>query len=640
MDEQNNLHTGMEDTQLIIPNWTPDDFKGTEPYKWLYEHRNIPTFKSLWFDVQEMAKTLQFSKQRFAIKWQEYENSILPKNCGDYDTNFPDQPIQLHCGKYICDEYGVAYLDRYGNQIDVCLHPIMPVARIINQDTAEQYIRIAFQRGGTWKTLDTEKTIAYSATKVVSLSGVGVGVTSESAKSLVSFLCDMESLNYDTLPEIRTTSRLGWHGNAFVPYDKTLQYIDNGNAQIVGSIKHSGDYNVWLNAIKATRNGEAKHLPARMAVAASFASPLLSKLGFLPFWLNLHSTISSSGKSVSVMLAASVWGNPDIGKGLPINANSTTNSLEVIASSLNNIPLFIDELQTAQKEKGFALTAYNLCEGSGKARLNRGAKLQPLLHWSLATISSGEQTVTNDLDHEGALARVVEIGVTEPVFSDPHAIVNTIKENFGFAGQLFIEALAGEDWNALREEANRISKLLQDKGVQLKQADSGAVVIIADRLAAKHIFHDQKNALTVEDVQTFLKLETDTDMNRRVYEHICGWCLQYKGYFESDDHQYVTQFYGKRVTDTHYRIAKNPLKAELARNGFNYDSFIEWCVQNGAMKDKSGTPAKQHLCKSSTRLLDFFTDAFDNEAETTEPTKAEAEPANPGTVVDVPDLPF
>ena len=50
------------------------------------------------------------------------------------------------------------------------------------------------------------------------------------------------------------------------------------------------------------------------------------------------------------------------------------------------------------------------------------------------------------------------------------------------------------------------------------------------------------------------------------------------------------------------------------------------------MKDKSGTPAKQHLSKDSQRLLDFFTDALNNEAETGT--------ANPGTVVDVPDLPF
>lgn len=632
MDEQNSLHTGTEEAQLIIPNWTPDDFKGIEPYKWLYEHRNIPTFKSLWYDVQEMAKTFQFSKQRFTVKWQEYENSILPKNSGDYVTTFPDQPIQLQSGKYICDEYGVAYLDRYGNQMDVCLHPIMPVARIINQDTAEQYIRIAFQRGGTWKTLDIEKTIAYSATKVVSLSGVGVGVTSENARYLVSFLCDMESLNYDILREIRTTSRLGWHGNAFVPYDKTLQYINNGNSQIVGSIKQSGDYNIWLEAIKATRDGTARHLPARIAIAASFASPLLSKVGYLPFWCNIHSTISSSCKSVSVMMAASVWGKPDIGHGLTISANGTTNALEVVASSLNNIPLFIDELQTAQKEKGFGQTAYNLCEGAGRGRLNRGAKLQPLLHWCLVTISSGEQTVTNDLDHEGALARVVEVNVKEPVLSDPHTVVNTIKENYGFAGAAYVKAIAGEDMSALKKETDRISKSLQESGVQVKQADSGAMLIIADRLAAKYIFNDQENALTEDDVRQYLKLEVDTDMNRRVYEHICGWCLQYKGYFESEGNQYVTQFYGKQVSDTHYRLAKNPLRAELARNGFNYDSFVEWCVHHGAMKDKSGTPAKQHLSKDSQRLLDFFTDALNNEAETG--------PVNPGTVVDVPELPF
>lgn len=636
MKDKEAMQTGMEETQVSIPEWTLEDFTGTEPYRWLYDHReNKLLYRQLVITAKNLAKRCHFNITDFNDMLSGYIASRMPKNADNYVTAFPGQKHEFVSGKYICDNDGVRYTWKLGEEIAVCSHPILPIARIINQDTGEQHVRIAFRRGGVWKTLDVEKKVAYTAKKAADcLSGKGIAVTSENAKYLVAYLCDMESMNYDTLPEIRMTSKLGWHDDRFVPYDGTLKYLDNGNSQLVGAIRQHGDFDAWLNTAKETRTGETRYLPVRMAMAASFASPLLSKIGYLPCLCNIWSSISSIGKTVLIMLAASVWGNPEIGRGLPMTANGTVNSLEVIAATLNNIPLFLDELQTVQQERGFANTVYNLCEGSGKNRLDSSVELRNFLHWNLITITSGEQAVATDRDKEGALARVVDVTVAEAIFPDPHEVVNIIKSNYGHAGKQFVEMLSKENFDELKQEANRISKSLQDDGVQAKQADSGAVLIIADRLAAKYVFHDE-NALTVSDVKKYLKLRVDTDLNRRVYEYVCGWCFQYRNNFEDADNRFPTQYYGKKVDENHYRILKKPLQDELARNGYDFRSFVEWCVNHKVIEDERGRQGR-HAGGNPQWLLDFHTDVLDQE----EPPADEKTAYTQIMAEDIPDLPF
>ena len=50
------------------------------------------------------------------------------------------------------------------------------------------------------------------------------------------------------------------------------------------------------------------------------------------------------GKSVALMVAASVWGNPN--GGLFGTMNGTLNFLQSQAALLRNLPLCLDELQT------------------------------------------------------------------------------------------------------------------------------------------------------------------------------------------------------------------------------------------------------------------------------------------------------
>jgi hypothetical protein len=63
--------------------------------------------------------------------------AAINKTSGDNVTEFEGQPLELYTGDYSCDEYGVFTHDKYGFDIKVCNHPIMPVRRLVNVDTGQ-----------------------------------------------------------------------------------------------------------------------------------------------------------------------------------------------------------------------------------------------------------------------------------------------------------------------------------------------------------------------------------------------------------------------------------------------------------------------------------------------------------------------
>ena len=139
----------------LIPEFTYDDFANSDkPYAWLYDQKENPFLQQqLIQKINTMAKAVKYPA--FLGTWKKYLEIREPKQqlLGDFVTMFPEQPVQMHCGKYVADEFGVAYTGRMGEEIEVCSHPIMPVKRIINIDTNEEKLEIAYSRGGRWRSL-------------------------------------------------------------------------------------------------------------------------------------------------------------------------------------------------------------------------------------------------------------------------------------------------------------------------------------------------------------------------------------------------------------------------------------------------------------------------------------------------------
>ena len=94
---------------------------------------------------------------------------------------------------------------------------------------------------------------------------------------------------------------------------------------------------------------ESASVPARIMLAAGFASVLVEPCGGLPFFVHLWGN-TEGGKTVALMLAASIWANPRLGEYVH-SFNGTEVTQELSASFVNSMPLILDELQILKEKK-------------------------------------------------------------------------------------------------------------------------------------------------------------------------------------------------------------------------------------------------------------------------------------------------
>ena len=515
----------MSEATQLIPKWTFDDFLSDRPYAWLYEQReNKFLLTQLLNKMQLAAKELKFTG--FMKMWNAYVESKSPKATilGSNQTMFPKAPTQLDCGVYVADEYGVSRLNELGAEVEVISHPLMPVKRVTNIETFEEKLEIAYCRGqDPWKTLTVSREMLASAQKIIGLSKQGVAVNSENAKEVVKYMGVLESLNYDALPRQNSVSHMGWlQDGQFMPYVKDVSY-DGDSVEFLKmyeEFKPTGDEQVWMDLVKDVRKSES--IPARIALAASFAAPLVQILGGLPFFCHLWGE-TGCGKTVGLMLAASVWGNPDVGRYVK-TFSGTKVSQELYASFCCNLPILFDELQVISDRKTFDDIIYMLCEGVSKGRGAKEGGLQVQRRWSSCIITTGEMPITQGNSGGGAVARIVEVnfgGV--PLFKDARTTANTLKEHFGFAGPKFVEMLRKDGVvDALKALQKKFYGELMQEDVQDKQVLSASILLAADALATKAIFKD-KHALTVDEIKGYLVSRTETDVNLRCYQWLMGF---------------------------------------------------------------------------------------------------------------------
>ena len=186
--------------------------------------------------------------------------------------------------------------------------------------------RIAFYKGKYWHDFIASNQELFDSTKIIKYAGFGISVTSKSSKLLSQFICDMEEMNQDIIPQTESVARLGYigDGSRFSPYVEDIIFDGDANyGTIYDAITQKGNYTTWLEeALKCRKES----LTAHVMLAASFASVLINKIGCLPFFVHLWGVESGTGKTVALMLAASVWGIP---KSDSISRLSTVRKLDL-----------------------------------------------------------------------------------------------------------------------------------------------------------------------------------------------------------------------------------------------------------------------------------------------------------------------
>ncbi len=556
--------------------YTLEDFTDTTaPYEYLYQFEGDKF--TLTRELEKMSKiAIKVGFRGMKKAYGEYvkqQKQIQESLYLDAVTQFEDQPLELSCGKWRAGEDGVYIETQFGEQ-EACSHPILPVLRLVNIDTGVEKLRLAYRKGGRWRSALAEKKTLASNSAILDLANVGVAVTSENSRLLVRYLHDLESLNYHRIPEKQSVGRLGWVEDGFSPYVDGLVFDGEDSFRpIFQAVKEGGSYGRWLETARGARRDGS--IPARMALAGSFASVLVAKADALSFFVHLWGG-TGAGKTVGLMLAASVWADPSMGEYLRTFNGSLVGN-EQLAGFLGSMPLILDEFQMLKNKRDFEQTVYLLSEGVGKTRGAKTGGIQRTPTWKNCILTSGEMPITNFLSGGGAYNRILEAECEGPLFPNPMEIVPAIRQNYGFAGREFVRRLLEEGGTgeavALYREFYRT---LCGEDTTEKQAMAGALLLAADTLATRWIFEDGR-ALTPGELAPYLQSKAEVDANQRAYHYLCEMVATNANRFHQNENGEV---WGK-VQDGKAYIIRSVFQHLCEEGGYSSRAVLSWMAKNG-----------------------------------------------------------
>ncbi len=482
---------------------------------------------------------------------------------------------ELNCGNWIADNNGIRILTIFGEKL-ACYHPILPVERLYNIETKTEKITLAYMRDGDWKEITVDKGLIASSNKIVKLADYGVAVTSETAKSLVQFLCDIENMNPIQLKH--STSKFGWHGDSFPPFDKNLIFDDESRfKELFESLRERGSYDIWLELARKIRQN-TKHYEPQLYMAASFASVLLKPLNMLPFIVNLWGS-TGKGKTVAMMLAASIWANPSENKYIT-DSYSTQNAFEIRLDILNNLPLMMDDLSKVRDKlnDNFTDLIYLLCSGKGKDRSNVDLGLNKVKTWQNTILSNMERPLAIDTMKGGAINRILDFEMVEGyIFESGNAVVEVLKDNYGFAGPRFVDLVKDLPYEVLQRERKEFEMKIKEEAKRQgsekeeKQILPLSVLLMADKMATDLIF-DDGIYLDIPTMVANLKDVNDVSEGQRAYDAIIDTTIQYRFKFVESN---LTESWGF-IDKGYVNILPIVFNDIAAKNNFAPRAFVSW----------------------------------------------------------------
>jgi len=486
-------------------------------------------------------------------------------------------------------------------EIIACPNPVVITRRLINIDDGKERLELCFKKDGRWKPIVGGRTQVYNKASIIGFGDDGLGVTSGTASGLVEYLFDYETANQSKIPLVSSISRLGWIDETqFFPYsvkETILFEEDKGTAAVYRGLAGQGDFEAWKTMMRKLRENPV----ARFITSASFASPLLCKIGVRTFVIHLWH-MSASGKSAALKAAVSAWGNPLRIMG---NGFTTVVGTEQLAGTLRNLPFGIDEKQSADERKlSLEHLIYVLGQGSGKIRGARGGGNAEVALWHNIVMLTGEEPVTKSSSLDGIQTRTFELygkPVEDIEFAKEAHIVS--EQNYGFAGAAFMRAICGmlaEDKDFLRREYQAVADAYRSKGLRNIHADYVAAVTLGDILAEIIIFGTdpataRRDAIACgEEIYRLNEAQMSTDVVQRAWDFIAGWLVSNEQRFIPEAipcFGKVEQSPGRQNAE--YFVIPMHLDKALEEAGFNVRKTFQGLRERGLITTQLGSDGKE-----------------------------------------------
>ena len=561
----------LDDKSLKIPE-NKVHFSSDSLYRDIWKNGEVEAFrylKDLEIKAQIAGATREF-KKRFQEARANYIKGVEGVN-EEQVIDFMDLPrLTIPRGYRVEPNTGISKFNESTLTFDqICPQVVFIESRYINIDSGEEKNKITFIDRFRPKSLVVEAETVSNSRSIVKLRNSGIMITSENARELVIFLSEFLAVNIYKIEPEKSISRVGWNDGEFIPFSN--EYIFDGereNKHLFEAIDTSGDLDSWVEYFKNLRQNKL----FRLQLAASFSSPLIELTNSLPFVFHLWGG-TGAGKTVALMASMSIWGNPTMGK-LVRTMNMTQNSMMTTASFLYNLPFAGDELQIIKSRwSNYDNLIMAITEGVDRGRMD-GHVNRELKRWHCNFLFTGEEPCTTNNSGGGTKNRVIEIECSHKLIENGNEVVSFVKENYGLAGRKFLESI---DRNAIQAEYIEIfNDLIKNSKSTEKQAMSLALILLADRIASRHIFNDEP--LKISDVSSYLKDDTDVDVSERAFSYLVDWIAINRQYFsgESADMQPIKQVYGKidKTDDNIIYIINASIKEALSSSGFSLEAVI------------------------------------------------------------------
>ena len=408
------------------------------------------------------------------------------------------------------------------------------------------------------------------------------------------YISDCIGMNPAKLEPKRSINRLGWCGAEFMPYAEDIVYDgDKEYDPIFRNIRENGSFAVWKEHCAGLRKNKIN----RLAFAASFGSALIEPLRILPFVFHVWSGESGTGKTVAIMAAMSIWGNPKMG-GLVKTMNTTKVGIMRTSAFLYSLPYAGDELQT-MKDKwttNFDQLIYQITEGIDRGRGRASGGVEETKTWHNSYLFTGEEPITKSNSRAGSKNRVIEIEVEDKLIEDGNYTVSLLTENYGHAGKKLVTYLQGADDGKLREEYKKYFDAMCKLDTTEKQAMAMSCILVADHILVDQIFTDEA-PLQVTDVKEYLRSAKEVDISERSYQIVLNWIaknpLRFQNPTGGDNKGEV---WGRIDADEDHPeippvavINKDVLCDFLEKSGYDYAAVSKkWAAKDRLVKNSQG----------------------------------------------------
>ena len=251
---------------------------------------------------------------------------------------------------------------------------------------------------------------------------------------------------------VRVPTSYGWQADGSFVFNSRIYTADGKKifvpmhnlTNINNACKPSGSFTEWRKVYEFLIARQLWEIMTLSLIGP--ASILMEFTGFNGVTYHTGSDKSGTGKTLSQVIAASWWGNPE---KYMISAGTSVVAIQHRQGLFNSLPVIVDETTQKQRETLEWLPEYLLAKtrGKGKERMESGANKERLntTIWRSMDLFSSNTHVTDYLggtrkhSSTAELLRVLEMKLTLvlKLNEDETTLIKALNKNYGVAGEVY-----------------------------------------------------------------------------------------------------------------------------------------------------------------------------------------------------------